>query len=111
MDKDQILQMSRHENEGQPDEWEQSIDERAAVIGKTVGLIACVLVVLLAEYALHNRDLGRGAWVVYFAMEGSSDLYKYLKTKKRAKLIWASLELFCAVTYLILMILYEVLYG
>ena len=109
MDKVQILQMSRNENEGQPDEWEQSIKEQAAQLGKAVGLIVSIMVVLLAEIVLQNRDLGRGAWIVYFAMEGSSDLYKYLKTKKRSKLIMAVLELFCAVSYVIIMILFAVL--
>lgn len=108
MDKDQILEMSRNENNGKPDEWEQSVVEQAAQLGKSVGLFVCILVVLLAEFVLQNRDLGRGAWIVYFAMEGSSDLYKYLKMKKRSKLIWAVLELFCAITYVIIMILLAV---
>lgn len=107
MDKDKILQMSRKENEGQPDEWERSIEEQADQIGKIVGLAICLLLVFLAEYVLHNRDIGRAAWIVFFAMTGSSDLYKYLKTKKG--LFWAVLELFCAATYVVFMILLAVL--
>lgn len=100
MDKDQILQMSRKENEGQPDEWEQSVDSKAAGISKIVGLITCLLLVFVAAPLLENPQLGQGAWLVFFAMEGSSDLYQYLKTKKRSKLIWAILELFCVAGYL-----------
>lgn len=107
MDKDQILQMSRQENEGQPDEREQSIEEHADQLGKTVGVIICLLLVFLAEYVLHNRDIGRAAWIVFFSMTGSSDLYRYLKTKKR--LFWAILELFCAVTYTVFLVLLAVL--
>ena len=105
MDKDHILQMSRNENEGQPDEWEQSIEKQAAQIGKAVGIAICLLLVLLAEWVLDNRDIAQGAWTVYFSMEGCSDLYKYLKTKKRSKLFWAVLELFCAAGYVVLVIL------
>ena len=82
MDKETILKMSREENEGQQDEWEQSVEEQADQIGKIVGLAICLLLVFLAEYVLHNRDVGRVAWIVFFAMTGSSDLYKYIKTKK-----------------------------
>ena len=109
MDKDQILQMSRNENKGQPDEWEQSIEEQASRLGKAVGLVICLLLVFLAEYVLQNRDIGRGAWIVFFAMEGSSNLFKYLKTKKRSHLFWAILELFCAVTYVLITILLAVM--
>ena len=107
MDKDKILQMSREENEGKPDELEQSVEAQADQLGKIVGLAVCLLLVFLAEYVLHNRDIGRAAWIVFFAMTGSSDLYKYCKTKKR--LFWAVLELFCAVTYVVFMILWAVL--
>ena len=101
--------MSRHENEGQPDEREQSIAQQAAQLGKTVGLAICLLLVFLAEYVLHDRNIGRGAWIVFFAMEGSSNSFKYLKTKKRSHLFWAILELFCAVTYVLITILLAVM--
>lgn len=109
MDKDQILQMSRNENEGQPDEWEQSIEKQAAHVGKAVGLAICLLLVFLAECVLHNRDVGRAAWIVFFSMEGSSYLCKYRKTKKRSHLFWAVLELFCAVSYIGILIIMAVL--
>ena len=107
MDKETVLRMSRQENEGIPDEREQSIEERADQIGKAVGVAICLLLVFLAEYVLQNRDIGRAAWIVFFSMTGSSDLYRYLKTKKR--LIWAVLELFCAVAYVLILIILAVL--
>jgi hypothetical protein len=109
MDKDQILQMSRDENKGQPDEREQSIEKQAANIAKAVGIAVCLLLVLLAECVLHNRDIGRTAWIVFFAMEGSSNCCKFIKTKKRSYLFWAVLELICAVIYLTFIILLTVL--
>jgi hypothetical protein len=109
MDKDQILQMSRNENEGQPDEWEQSIEKQAAQVGKAAGLVTCILLVFLAEYVLHNRNVGRAAWIVFFAMEGTSYLCKYLKTKKRSHLFGAVLELFCAVANVGILIILAVM--
>ena len=72
MDKDQILQMSRNENKGKPDEWEQSVVEQAAQLGKSVGLFVCILVVLLADFVLQNRDLGRGAWLVFLPWKAAA---------------------------------------
>ena len=100
MDKDKILQMSRAENEGMPDEWEQSVDAKAAGVSRVVGLVMCLLLVFVAAPLLDNPQLGQGAWLVFFAMEGSSDLYQYLKTRKRSKLLWAVLKLFCVAGYL-----------
>ena len=102
MDKETILRMSREENEGKPDEREQSVEEKAAQIGKAVGIAVCLLLVFVAEWMLNNGDLARGAWLVFFAMEGSSDLYKYLNTKKTSQLVWAVLSLLSAVSVLAL---------
>ena len=109
MDKDQILQMSRNEHKGLPDERELSIEKQAARIGKAVGIAVCLLLVLLAECVLHNRLIAQGAWVVFFSIEGSSDLYTYLKTRKLSRLIWAILKLFCAITYTVIIILNAVM--
>lgn len=109
MDKEKILQLSREENEGMMDELEQSVEEQAAQLGKTVGIVICLLLVFLSDWVLNNRSLGQGAWLVYFAMEGSSNLFKYLKTKKRSKLVWAVFELFCSVAFMVIIILFAVL--
>ncbi|MBR2890116.1 MAG: hypothetical protein IKC09_07565 [Oscillospiraceae bacterium] len=103
MDKETILQMSRAENQGKQDEREQSIEEKAYGFGRTVGLFACVLLVLISEYVLGNRDIGRGAWIIFFTMEGCSNLYLYSQHKKPSKLTWGILQLFCAVTYLVIL--------
>ena len=108
MDKETILKMSREENEGQQDEWEQSVEGQAAKISRAVGLAVCMILVFVAE-SLQSRYLGWGAWITFFAMEGSSNLYIYLKTKKRSKLVWAVLELLCTVCYMIIMTLWTVL--
>ena len=100
MDKETILQMSRAENHGKQDEREQSIEEKALVIGQYVGLFVCVLLVLFSEYVLDNRDIGRAVWIVFFSMQGCTNLYLYRQNKKLAKLVWGILQLFCAVCYL-----------
>ena len=109
MDKETILKMSRAENEGAQDEREQSIEEKAARIGKAVGLAVCMLLVFAANWLLDNGDLARGAWIVFFAMEGSSDLYKYRNTRKTSTLVWAVLKLCCVVGYVELIIMNAVI--
>ena len=109
MDKDQILQMSRNESKGMPDEREQSIESQAANIARAVGVAICLLLVFLAECVLENRDIGRTAWIVFFSMEGSNNLCKFIKMKKRSFLLWAVLQLFCAIAYLTFLILLAVM--
>lgn len=105
MDKETILKMSRSENEGQQDEREQSIEKKAWAMGRCVGLIMCLFLVLLSEYLLHNRNIGRAAWIVFFAMEGVSNFYLYLQNKKFSALIWSITELACSIIYLTILII------
>ena len=103
MDKETILKKSREENLGGMDEWELAIEAKSAKISRVVGLVACMILVFVAAPLLDNRPLAQGAWMVYFSMLGSSDLYMYMKTKKKRKLLWAVLELFCVVGYLVIL--------
>ncbi len=107
MDKETILQMSRKENEGQQDEWEQSIEANASTISSTVGLFICLFLVFVAAPLLDNHQLAQGAWLVFFAMQGSSDLYKYIKTKKKSNLFWAVMKLTCVIGYLVILCLWK----
>lgn len=106
MDKEKILQMSRKENEGQQDEWEQSIEFKSARLSKAVGLTVCVLLALFCDFLLLNRLISLVGWIVFFAMEGSSNLYLYWHNKKSSKLIWGILEIVCAVVDVILLVLF-----
>ena len=103
MDKETILKMSRNENIGMPDEWELFVEAKSAKISRVVGLVACLLLVFVAAPLLDNHQLAQGAWFMYFSMLGSSNLYKYLKTKQTSKLLIAILQLFCACAYLVLL--------
>ena len=103
MDKETILQMSRAENQGKQDEREKSITEKAMGIGQPVGLFVCVLLALISDFVLHNRDIGRAAWIVFFTMDGCSNLYLYSQNKKRSMLVWGIVELFCAVGNLVIL--------
>ena len=105
MDKDTILKLSRQENEDGQDEREQSIEAKAAKVGKAVGIAVCLLLVLVADWILGNGDLARGAWVVFFAMEGSGNLYKYKSTGKTSALVWGVLQLLCSIIYVVLIFL------
>ena len=108
MDKDTILKLSRAENEGKQDEREQSIENKAGVVGRWAGLCVCLLLVLISEYLLHNRDTGRAAWIVFFAMEGCSNLYLYLQNRKTSALVWSVVKLACAVIYLAILVILNV---
>ena len=108
MDKETILKMSRAENQGKQDEREQSIAEKASSLGKNVGLAICVLLALLSDFFLHNREVGLVAWIVFFAMEGCSDLFLYRHNKKRSKLIWGIIEIVCAVIDLTVLVILAV---
>ncbi|MBR5713144.1 MAG: hypothetical protein IKX54_06065 [Lachnospiraceae bacterium] len=86
MDKDTILQMSREENVGRPDEREQSVASTAAKTGMLVGCIVCVALVFLDRFVLHVPEVALAAWMVYFAMYGSSNIVLYRKLRNRRNL-------------------------
>lgn len=112
MNKDEILNMSRKENEGKESEWEKSVANKASRAGKTAGIILTVLLVLLDDIYLHSRIVGMVAWIVFFTMEAASDIILYLNYQKKSKLIWSIVDIVCAIGDLTMLIILCVrLYG
>lgn len=99
MKKEDILKMSQKENEGKLDERELEAFGKASRVGMAVGGIICVILVIVSRFVLDIPELALAAWMVYFSMQGSSDitLYKYLKTK--SKLVCGVLWIIFAVAF------------
>lgn len=99
MKKDEILEMSRKENEGRHDERELAAFGVAARVGMLVGGILCAVLVLLAEFLFHIKEIGMVAWLVYFAMHGSHYITLYTKLKVKKQLIYGIITLAAAVVF------------
>ena len=74
MNKDEILKMSREENEGKHDEREMMAYGTASRVGMLVGAIICAVLVFASELLFHIPEIGLVGWLVYFAMQGSGNI-------------------------------------
>lgn len=99
MNKDEILKKIQQENKGKLDERELAAFGKASRVGMLVGGLLCVALILVSEFVLNMPELALVGWMVYFAMQGSSNivLFKYLKTP--SKLIYGIIEIAFAVTF------------
>lgn len=99
MDKEEILNKSRQENKGKFDECELAAFGKASRIGMLVGGLLCAALIVVSEFVLNMPELALAGWMIFFAMQGSSNivLYKYLKI--RSKLIYSIVEIVLAVTF------------
>ncbi len=99
MKKDEILEMSRKENEGKHDEREMAAFGVASRVGMLVGGILCAVLVFLAELLFKVREIGLVAWLVYFAMRGSHHIALYTQLKGRRDLVFGMINLAIAVAF------------
>lgn len=85
MNKEEILMKSRQENVGKPDELEVAAFGKASRVGMFVGGVICIILVLVSRWILGRGDIALAGWMIYMAMQGSSNLvlYKNLKTKEK----------------------------
>lgn len=99
MNKEDILKMSQNENKGKLDEREMAVFGKASRVGMLVGALGCVVLIFVSGFVLNMPELALAGWMVYFAMQGSSNivLYKHLKT--RSKLIYGIIEIILAVAF------------
>ena len=108
MKKEEILQKVRQENAGKPDEREMAALGNASRIGMLVGALLCVALVLASEFLFQIPEIGLAAWLVYFAMQGSSNLSLYRSLRTRTKLIWGIVELLFALAFLVTLVIKSV---
>lgn len=109
MNKEDILKISQNENKGRLDEREMAVFGKASRVGMLVGAFLCVSLILVSEFVLNMPELALAGWMVYFAMQGSSNivLYKHLKT--RSKLIYGIFEIILAAAFAVCIVLKAVM--
>ena len=88
MNKKEILEKSRKENEGRLDERELQINANASKIGMAVGGCLSVIIVIISRI-LDMPLLGLSAFTVYFSMYGTRHLYNFIFTKDKVELFQA----------------------
>ena len=94
MNKDDILEKSRRENQG-PDEMEQYV--MAAAVGMLVCCIAAILQVIFTD------AISFESWMIYFSILATTFIVKYVKLHSKH-------ELWVAVLYTVLFIMFAVLF-
>lgn len=108
MNKDEILKMSREENEGRHDEREMIAYGTASRVGMLVGAIICAVLVFASELLFHIPEIGLVGWLVYSAMQGSGNIVLYKDLKNRRNLIWGIVGIALAVTITIVLVVRSV---
>ena len=99
MKKEEVLEMSRKENQGNYDEREMAALGIASRVGMLVGGIICAVLGLLSECLFKNHEIGLVAWLVCFAMHGSHSITLYAQLKAREELIYGMISLVSAVAF------------
>lgn len=88
MNKKEILEKSRKENDGHLDERELQINANASKIGMAVG--GCLSIIIVIFSRIFDKPLlGLSAWAVYFSMYGTRHLYNYIFIKDKVELFQA----------------------
>lgn len=108
MNKEEILKMSRAENEGRRDEREIMVSGMASRFGMAVGVLVCTLLVLASELLFNIPEIGLAGWLVYFSMYGASNLAMYKELKNRRNLEWGILTTVVAIVFAVLLIVKSV---
>lgn len=99
MNKEDILELSRKENEGKQDERENAAYGEAGRNGMAVGGILCAILVFLSEFLFNLPEIGLVSWMIYFAMYGTHRVTLYAKLKERNHLITGIITLAVAVLF------------
>ena len=108
MNKEEVLKMSREENEGRRDEYEMIAYGTASRVGMLVGAIICAVLVFVSEMLFHIPEIGLVGWLVYCAMQGSGSIVLFQKLKNRQNLVWGILEIVFAVAFAVALVIRSV---
>lgn len=60
------------------------------------------------EQIFHIPEIGLVGWLVYFAMQGSSNIVLYKDLKNRRNLIWGIIEIAFAVAFAVVLVIRSV---
>ena len=99
MDRDDVLRLSREENQGRPDEREASAYAAASRVAGRVGMLACVLLAFAGALLLRMPEVALAGWIVCFAMQGGGNIALYARLQSRKALAWGVAELALAVAF------------
>ena len=102
MDRDEILEKSRRENNNR-DLAEMSIVTEANSAAACVGAALCCLVCVLSMRMRHIIPCG--PWVIYFGILGTSYLVRFIKTKRKSDLYLTCVFLLMFLTVLVFYII------
>lgn len=108
MDREEILNRSRKENEGRRDEREMAAHGHASRVGMLVGAFVCVALVLASEFLFHIPEIGWVGWLVYFTMQGAGNIVLYKDLKNPKSLTWGIVELVMATLFAVVLVLKSV---
>ena len=103
MNREEILAMSRKENEGKQDERELAAIGAASKVGMLAGGLLCIVLVILSAVLFKTRAIGVVAWTVYFAMQGAHRITMFTKLKDRWQLVSGMIATFFAVAFLVVL--------
>lgn len=101
MDKNEILEKSRKENDHKPDERELFVNGKASAVGTSVGILLCALVILLEALLTENYVATPAAWTVYWGIFAAIHTYKFAKLKQKHELVWGILGCVLSVLFLV----------
>lgn len=108
MNRDEVLRKSRAENEGRHDEREMLAFGTASRVGMLVGAFICVALVLASEFLFHIPEIGIVGWLVYFGMQGSSNIVLYRNLQNRMNLCWGLIEIAVAIAFAVVLLIKSV---
>ena len=97
MDKNEILEMSRAENQGKEDERTLRAMAESSKLAMHIGCLICMVLVFVSVLVDELGKIGIVAWLIYFSMKGVGDITLYTKVKENKHLISGILELIAAV--------------
>ena len=100
MNKNDILEKSRQENNGL-DEMEQYVMAAAGKIAAKVGMFVCCIVAILQ--VIFTDAISFESWMIYFGILAATFIVKYAKLHSKH-------ELWVAVLYTVLFIMFTVLF-
>lgn len=95
MNKDEILEISRKENQNK-DLAELDVTSQAGNIAGRVGACVCCLISVI--FHCFTDTLLYSPWIIYFSILGTHYIAKYNKTKRKS-------DLFLSVIYLVMCLL------
>ena len=110
MNRDEVLKAIREENEGRHDEREIIAFGTASRSGMLVGAVMCVVLVFAGQFLFHIPEIGLVCWLVYFAMQGSSNLVLFKDLKNHRNLLWGIVELAFAVAFAAVLVVKSVVW-